>query len=185
MIRQDDDHKAEAVLFERNALQGRLEATAPQLSGIRSSLTVAGKQRMQHCGLSAAIHLPLESLLYLSFSRFVDGVACLISNNGAVDHARLKFVIDPEFECAEVDSRFGLRLLQVTERCGKVSTARLQASVFPPSMSLVPGNDSSESQSWFHAFNERFPKKFGIILFVSISFSYCFPRNQCSFSPFE
>lgn len=55
----------------------RLDKTASQLPGVPNSLMAAHERLEQQCGHSAASHLPFESLLLSSVSRFVNGVTRL------------------------------------------------------------------------------------------------------------
>lgn len=89
--RQECDGKVEDVIFERFCLQGCLDAMAPQLFVVHHSLKTSSEGFRKPPGRSTAGHLWLEVISLPSFSRSIDGTACLASQNVAASHRTLTF----------------------------------------------------------------------------------------------
>lgn len=88
-MRQRCHHRVDDVLLRRSSLQGCLDATASQLSGVRSSIIQMQYRLHQLHGRSATRHFLCESLISASFSLFVNGAARLVSVEVEVHRARV------------------------------------------------------------------------------------------------
>lgn len=104
------------------------------------------EQSEQHCGGSAAIPEPLDSLLSSSILHFVHGVARLLSNEISAHHERLTIGVAPVSDSLELDSPSIVDSKLAAEQRGRISAPSPKAPRVPLFMSMVPPSSSSATQ---------------------------------------
>lgn len=135
----------EDVIFERDRLQARLDAMDLHFLGLRNSSKAVLERLEYHSGSSGGSHVWPQSLLLSSFYGFVDEVASLVCDEGAVHCAPINGVLISASDSLELNWWFILQFLSSVEQKDRLSTASCKTS---ETSAFMPLDNGKSSASW-------------------------------------